>query len=171
MVHVWDIISAISPLLAVGGGAWVALYIHWRRRKDNRAEMIKDKADVYKELWYALRQMESQSKRGNSEGKKSHEMENPYDINWLRNHFRNNASLFSTELHNEYCALLEKDIHTIFDDVWKIDANFSSLDNDHKIRGSLSKQTLMIADLSKMQNIALAEWRKWENKYEKMVGI
>ena len=171
LARVWDVISAVSPLAAVSGGAVVALYIHWRRRKDNRAETIKSKADAHKELWYALRQMESQSKRGNSGRIKPHQMENPYDINWLRDHFRKNASLFSTELHDEYHALLEEDIHMIFDDRWKIDANFSPLGNGHKVRGSLSKRTLMLADLCKMQNIALTEWHKWENEYKKMVGV
>ena len=147
LARVWDVISAISPLAAVSGGAVVALYIHWRRRKDNRAETVKSKADAHKELWYALRQMESQSKRGKSGRIKPHEMENPYDINWLRDHFRKNASLFSTELHDEYHALLEEDIRAVFDDGWKIDANFSPLGNGHKVRGSLSKRTLMLVDL------------------------
>lgn len=168
----WDSIGAISPLAAVSIGAIVALYIHWRRRTDSHAEMIKSKADAHKELWYALRQMEVQSKRpGKSGESRPHEMENLYDSHWLRDHFRKNASLLSSKLHDEYHALLEKDIRTVFEDDWKLDANLSTSSNNQTIRGKLSKRSLMTADFRRMQDIALSEWHKWDCEYKKMGGF
>lgn len=167
-----DVLGVISPILAVSGGAGVALYIHWRRRKDSRAEMVKSKADAHKELWYALRQMEVQSKRPGLSGKSSpHEMENPYDIHWLRDHFRKNASLLSSELHDEYHALLEKDIRTVFEDNWKFNMSFSPSPNRTSIEGEIKKQVLMGADFTRMQNVAKKEWLRWEGEYKKMGGL
>lgn len=168
----WDAIGAISPILAVIGGAGVALYIHWRRRKDGKAEMVKSKADAHKELWYALRQMEVQSKRPGLSGKSSpHEMENPYDSHWLRDHFRKNASLLSDELHGEYHALLEKDIRTVFDDNWKFNVRFNPSPNSTNVEGEIKKRVLMGADFTKMQDAAKKEWLKWEGEYKKMDGL
>lgn len=167
-----DVLGAISPILAVGGGAGVALYIHWRRRKDGKAEMIKSKADAHKELWYALRQMEVQSKRPGLSGKPSpHEMENPYDSHWLRDHFRKNASLLSPELHDEYHALLEKDIRTVFKDNWEFSVSFSPSLNHTRVEGEIKRRVLMGADFTGMQDVAKKEWLRWEGEYKKMGGL
>ena len=167
-----DVIGAISPILAVGGGAVVALYTHWRRRKDGKAEMVKRKADAHKELWYALRQMEVQSKRPGLSGKPSqHEMENPYDSHWLRDHFRENASLLSAELHDEYHVLLEKDIRTVFKDNWKFSVSLNPSLNRTSVEGEIKKRVLMGADFTRMQTVAKKEWLKWEGEYKKMGGL
>ena len=165
-----SIIEAISPLVAVGGGAVVALYIHWRRRKDARAKMAGSRADAHKELWYALRQMEVQAKRPGRSGKTpTHEMENPYDINWLRDHFRMNAALLSPKLHDEYLSLLKIDIRTVFDDDWRFNATYGP--SQTAIEGKITKRMIMSANFTKMQNIAKEEWLKWESAYKKMGGF
>ena len=182
-----DLISLVGPSMAVSIGAIVAIYIHWRRRKDNQAEQIKKKADAHKELWYALQEMQTQAKRPGGSDKFPHEMENPYDINWLRDHFRKNATLLydinwlrdhfrknatllSKNLHDEYCNLIKQDIRSVFSDDWNVDLNFTRMANT-KIRGNVKKRTLLLVDLEKMQTLALEEWQKLEGVYKQMNGL
>ena len=165
-----DLFNTISPIIAVGIGTGVALYIHWRRRRDSQAELIKKKVDVHKELWFALQAMQAQAKRPNGVDKYPHEMENPYDINWLREHFRKNAAMLSKSLHDEYYNLIKQDNRAAFSDAWEIDLRVDQ-NSITRVRGYIKKRNLLLVDLIKMENLALGEWKRLEVKYKQMNGL
>ena len=170
--NISDLVGLVGPIGAVFLGSVVALYIHGRRRRDDSAALVKSKADAAKELWYALHEMKAQAKRpGISSEPAPYEMENPYDINWLRDHFRKNASLLSSRLHDEYHTLLEKDIRTMFNDGWRVDVRLNPGPNYTKAEGNIHRRNLMTADFKKMQDVASTEWHKWEGVYKKMGGL
>lgn len=151
MPHRWRMLDAgiVSALIVTIGGGGSAGYIHWRRRKDDRAEKVRRRADAHKELWHVLQQMKAQAERPDTFKQKTHVMES-YDVQWLRDHFRNNAALLSEELHEEYIVQLKKYIRAVFSD-----KSYSPTD----------------MDFVKMQDIAKREWDRYEREYKGMGGL
>ena len=150
MPHRWRMLDAgiVSALIVTIGGGGSAGYIHWRRRKDDRAEKVRRRADAHKELWYVLQQMKAQAERPDTNSQEPYVVEYD-DIMWLRNHFRSNAALLSEKLHKEYTMYLKKYVREAFEEA----------------------QCPRRMDFTEMQGIARSEWDRYEREYKGMGGL
>lgn len=135
-----------------------------RERREHQAAEVKMLLDAHMNLWRGLRQMEAHAtglpKRqlpGDSHALLAD------DFRWLRDVLRNESLMLAPEIHDEYFEFLKKPLKFAMFDVGE------HIPASSHVYGRTSDEPYL-ADLSKMQQIAERQWKKYEAEYRRLGG-
>lgn len=135
----WGIVGDLS--IVVGGGAVLAsaiigsvtlLYLAYRKRRDDKIQRVKARADAHRQLWHVLGQIAADEEREREEQfmfPDSHIIDKIIDDEWLRDYFRDHAALLDDELHKIYRGALSE--HPVRRKEWR---EHMKLEKDPDIR-------------------------------------
>ncbi len=134
-----------------------------RECRERQATEVKMLLDAHMNLWSGLRQMEAHAAgipdRNKQSGSHALLVD---DFKWLRDVLRNESLMLAPEIHDEYVKFLKEPLKQAMFGLG------SYIPASSHIYGA--SDTPYLANLSKMQQIAEKQWKKYESEYRMLGG-